>query len=141
MATTLGKALLGFREERPITWGDVGRGLLYYIKLRGSKEALSVKKGIQLACDERCFGDGEVYDNRTFAAPVYAITYDGKLITIALGKPGTSRAGQMLVADGHIELHTFYGGKLARALGYKLAKGHDHFGSDGTLHNDRGSTS
>lgn len=125
--STLGKMMLGAFETRDITWGDIGRGLLLHYK---SGRRMSARKCVQAAYDERCFGNGEVYDNRTFNAPIHATTEGGRAITIAFGKDGTSRAGQILVADGHVSGSSFYGNCRP--------KGHDHLGPDGVFHADRG---
>lgn len=130
MSTTLGRVMLGVFEKRNITWGDVGKGLLLHLR---SGRRMSARKCVRAAYDERCFGDGEVYDNRMFDAPIHATTEDGRRITVAFGKPGTGRAGHMLVADGHVSGSSFYGNTRP--------KGHDHLGPDGVLHADRGRSS
>ena len=129
MANALGRTMLGVFEKRDITWGDVGSGFLLHLKNRN----VSLRKCVRRAYDERCFGDGEVYDNRRFDAPIHATTVDGRNITIAFGKNGTNRAGHILVADGHVSGNSFYGNVRP--------KGHDHLDSNGVFHADRGRSS
>lgn len=118
--------MLGVFEKRDITWGDVGRGLVIHFK---SGRSVPMRKCVRAAYDERCFGNGEVYDNRMFDAPIHAVTEHGRKITIAFGKAGTRRANDILVADGHVSSSSFYGN--ARP------KGHDHLGADGVFYADR----
>lgn len=90
---------------------------------------------INRAHDARNFGNGEVFYSRTFEAPVHALTENGQKVTVAFGKPGTSRDGHLLIADGHLSGDAFY--RNARSKD----KGHDHIGSDGKFYSDRGRSS
>ena len=121
--------------RRKVTFGDFVRGAVASIRDGNGMNPLQTQRYVNRAHDVRTFGDGESHDNRTFDAPVHATTEDGRPITIAFGKPGTSRANQILIADGHLSAEVFYKNGRSRD------KGHDHLTSDGVFIADRGRSS
>ncbi|WP_124258654.1 hypothetical protein [Rhodococcus ruber] len=77
---------------------------------------------------ERQFGNGDVYGDRNWSAPVHAATRDGRPVTVSFGQG--PRAGETLICDGHVGVTEFYERKRDGQ------KGHDHYLVDGRPAND-----
>jgi hypothetical protein len=61
-------------------------------------------------------GDGKLWHSR-----VYGVDERGEKVTIAFGREGGTRAGHVMIADGHVHGAQFYEDETG-------AKGHDHIG-------------
>jgi len=83
--------------------------------------------------DDRSFGDGEAYGDRSFTPPVHGTTSDGDPVTVSFGQG--SREGETLISRGHVETREGFYDKQEDG-----GKGHDHYGQDGSTgkHGDRG---
>ena len=119
-------------RRRKVTLGDFVSGAFASLRNGTIANPLITQKFINRAHDLRTFGNGESHESRTFDAPVHALTEDGREVTVAFGKHGTSREGHLLIADGHLTGDNFYRNARSRQ------KGHDHIGPDGTHYADRG---
>lgn len=71
------------------------------------------------------FGSGTVGGDKNWTSPVYGQTASGQDVTVSFGQDG--RAGHTGIASGHVSGESYYG-----------KGGHDHYGSEGESHADRG---
>lgn len=118
-------------KRRKISVGDWLRGAGQSLRDGQGMNPLATNRYVNAAHDARiaqeredAFGTGENGGDRHWTEPVHAATLDGRPVTISFGRGG--RAGQTLVADGHIGFADFY----RRG---KAGKGHDHYLVDGTV--------
>lgn len=78
--------------------------------------------------DTPSFGNGEVGGDRSYTAPVYGTTEDGRDVTVSFGRDGTRQEGQTLIANGHVSGKDFY----SRDENGR-SNGHDHADGKGNM--------
>lgn len=89
------------------------------------RQAAGETKAQRTARQERQFGNGQVFGNNNWTAPLWATRTTGDEITISFGLG--KNEGQVLVANGHITTSSqFY-------TNAKKEKEHDHLLADGTV--------